>query len=84
MAATQKPINSAIFGYTHGTPGWKSVPSWYLVATQDQAINPELQRMFAKRMKAKTTEVAASHVPFISQPAAVVKMIVEAATAKSK
>ncbi len=79
MAATQKPIHGAIFGHVHGTPGWKSFPNWYLVATEDQAINPELQRMFAKRMKAKTTELASSHVPFISHPDAVVKMIVEAA-----
>ncbi|MGH8016436.1 MAG: alpha/beta fold hydrolase, partial [Candidatus Zixiibacteriota bacterium] len=76
------PINSVIFGHAFGTPGWKSIPSWYLVASQDNAINPELQRMFASRMKAKTTEVAASHVPFISKPDAVAKMIVEAATAK--
>lgn len=79
MAATQKPIQGAIFGHVHGTPGWKSIPNWYLLATEDQAINPELQRMFAKRMKAKTTELASSHVPFISHPDAVVKMIVEAA-----
>jgi len=82
MAATQKPINSATFGHTFGTPGWKSIPSWYIVATGDQAINPELERMFAKRMNAKTTELASSHVPFISQPAAVAKMIAEAAKAK--
>lgn len=82
MAATQKPINSVIFGHVFGTPGWKTVPSWYLVASQDNAINPELQRMFANRMKAKTTEVAASHVPFISKPEATVKVILDAATAK--
>jgi len=82
MAATQKPINSVIFGHVFGTPGWKTVPSWYLVASQDNAINPELQRMFANRMKAKTTEVAASHVPFISKPEATAKVILEAAKAK--
>ncbi|HEX2896707.1 MAG TPA: alpha/beta hydrolase [candidate division Zixibacteria bacterium] len=82
MAATQKPINSVIFGQVFGAPGWKNIPSWYLVATQDNAINPELQRMFANRMKAKTTEVAASHVPFISKPEAVAKMILEAANSK--
>jgi pimeloyl-ACP methyl ester carboxylesterase len=82
MAATQKPINSTIFGNVFGTPGWKSFPNWYVVGTQDNAINPEMQRMFATRMKAKTTEVASSHVPFISQPDAVVKVIEEAATVK--
>ena len=84
MAATQKPINSTIFGTTFGIPGWKSIPSWYLVATQDQAINPDLERMFAKRMNAKTTEIASSHVPFISHPEAVAKMIEAAAAAKTK
>jgi len=80
MAAAQKPIHNSTFGYAHGTPGWKSIPSWYLVASEDHAINPELQRMFATRMKAKTTEVASSHVAFISHPDTVAKIITEAAT----
>lgn len=80
MAATQKPIFGGIFEQKHETPAWKSIPAWYLVATQDQAINPELQRFFAKRMKAVTTEVEASHVPFVSRPETVV-MIIEAAAA---
>ena len=82
MAATQKPINSVIFGQVFGAPGWKNIPSWYLVATQDNAINPEMQRMFANRMKAKTNEVESSHVPFISKPEAVAKVIMEAANSK--
>ena len=84
MAATQKPIKGEIFGHKFAAPGWKSLPSWYLVATEDQAINPELQRLFAKRMNAKTTEVKSSHVPFVSRPDAVVKIIKEAAEAVAK
>lgn len=83
MAATQKPAHGSTLANTHGTPGWKSIPSWYVVATEDHAINPELQRMFASRMKAKTTELASSHVPFISHPDAIAKVIEEAATHKS-
>ncbi len=79
MAAAQKPINSVIFGTIFGVPAWKQIPSWYLVATEDHAINPELQRMFAKRMNAKTQEVKASHVPFVSTPKAVVSIIEAAA-----
>jgi pimeloyl-ACP methyl ester carboxylesterase len=82
MAATQKPIAGAIFGHHHEAPAWKNIPTWYLVATKDQAINPDLQRLFAKRMKAVTTEVEASHVPFVSRPESVVK-IVEAAAASA-
>ena len=79
MSATQKPINSQTFGQTYETPAWKDIPSWYLIATDDQAINPELQRMFAERMGATTREVKSSHVPFASNPAAVVSIIEEAA-----
>lgn len=81
LAAAQKPINSVTFGQVYEAPAWKDIPSWYLVATEDQAINPELQRMFADRMGATTHEVKASHVAFVSQPATVVKIIGEAAEA---
>ena len=79
MSATQKPINSQTFGQTYETPAWKDLPTWYLVATADQAINPDLQRMFAERMGATTRDVSSSHVPFASNPAAVVSIIEEAA-----
>lgn len=81
MSATQKPINSQTFGQIYETPAWKDTASWYLIATDDQAINPDLQRMFAERMGATTREVKSSHVPFASQPAAVVGIIKEAAEA---
>jgi len=40
-----------------GVPAWKSHPSWYLVATNDEAIPPDAERMFARRMGAKMIEV---------------------------
>ena len=81
LVAAQKPINSITFGQVYEAPAWKDIPSWYLLSTEDQAINPALQRMFADRMRATTTEVKSSHVPFVSQPAAVAKIIGEAAEA---
>lgn len=84
MAATQKPLKGDIFGYKYTTPGWKSIPSWYLVAQEDQAINPDLERLFAKRMNAKTSEIKSSHVPFISHPKVVADLIEEAAKAITK
>ncbi len=75
MAATQKPIASVAFEQAVDHVAWKTIPSWYLVSQEDQAIPPELQRFMAKRMGAKTTEIKASHVPFISHPSEVVKMI---------
>jgi pimeloyl-ACP methyl ester carboxylesterase len=81
MNASQKPIHSSIFGQQYEVAAWKEIPSWYLVATEDQAINPELQRVFAQRMNATTDEVTASHVPFASQPDAVAAIIRKAAEA---
>ena len=84
MAATQKPIAGAAFGGSVENPAWKTIPSWYLVAQEDQAIKPELQRFMAKRMGAHTTEIKSSHVPFISHPKEVAKLIKEAASAAAK
>jgi len=83
MAATQKPINGTAFGAVIGQPAWRTIPSWYLVATADNAINPELQRFFATRMGATINEVASSHVPMISQPGEVARCIMQAAPAVS-
>src|SRR5436853_1114230 len=69
FAATQKPIIGSVFGATVDQATWKTIPSWYLVAQDDKAINPDLERFYAKRMGAKTTEVKSSHVPFLSHPA---------------
>ena len=84
LSAAQKPINSQTFGQAYETPAWKEIPNWYLVASNDQAINPELQRMFAQRMNATTREVKSSHVPFVSNPSAVVSIITEAEEATSQ
>jgi pimeloyl-ACP methyl ester carboxylesterase len=82
LAATQKPIAGAIFGEGVKAAAWKTLPSWYVVSTQDNAINPDLERFMAKRMGAQTREIKASHVGFISQPAEIAKVIEAAAGAK--
>lgn len=81
MAATQKPISSAVFNQVVNRAAWKTIPSWYLVAQDDRSINPELERFMANRTGATTTEIRSSHVPFLSQPGEVVKLIETAATA---
>jgi pimeloyl-ACP methyl ester carboxylesterase len=62
-----------------GVPAWKSLPSWYLVATEDEAIPPDAERMFAQRMGATTVEVPSSHVAMVSHPGEVVRLIGAAA-----
>ncbi|MGC4045536.1 MAG: alpha/beta hydrolase [Armatimonas sp.] len=84
MAATQKPVLGESFGQSVPNPAWKTIPSWYLVGKEDQAINPELERFFAKRMGATTREISSSHVPFVSQPKVVVQLIEEAARTIAK
>ena len=79
LAATQKPLAASIFGEPVKAAAWKSIPSWYVVSTQDNSINPDLERFMAKRMGAKTKELKASHVSFISNPSEISKVIESAA-----
>ena len=79
MQATQRPFSVAAFIEPSGTPAWKTVPSWYLVATDDHAIPPATQRFMATRAGSHTAEVAASHVPMMSQPVATTRLILTAA-----
>jgi pimeloyl-ACP methyl ester carboxylesterase len=60
---------------------WKSKPSWYVVATKDRTVQPELQRFVAKRMGATLVEVESSHVAMLSKPAVVLDVIRKAAKA---
>ena len=49
-----------------GEPAWKSIASWYLVAQADQAIPPDAERLFAKRMGATVVEVNSNQLPMVS------------------
>ena len=79
MYATQRPFSEAAFAEASGAPAWKTIPSWYLVATEDRAIPPATQRFMADRAGAHTSEVEASHVAHISQPDETVDVILDAA-----
>src|ERR1700676_2998049 len=79
MAVSQVPISTDAFAHKVTTPAWKAKPTWYMVATADRSINPEQERMMAKRANAKTVEVNASHVAYMSHPKEAAKLIEEAA-----
>ena len=81
MYAVQQPLTVSAFNEAMGTPAWKSLPSWYLVATDDEAIPPDAERQFAARMGATTVEVASSHVAMVSHPAEVTDLVKAAAEA---
>jgi pimeloyl-ACP methyl ester carboxylesterase len=75
----QVPIAMAALAAPVTVAAWKTKPSWYVVATEDGAIAPELLRSTARRIGADTTEVPGSHVVFLTQPKAVADVIDAAA-----
>jgi pimeloyl-ACP methyl ester carboxylesterase len=81
LHAVQQGLSMSTFEDVMGIPAWKSHPSWYLVATNDEAIPPDAERMFAQRMGATTVEVPSGHLAMISHPDEVVKLINAAAYA---
>lgn len=81
MAAAQRPPSGAALGTPSGPPAWRSIPSWYLLGTEDKAIPPATQRFMAERANARITTIAASHASMVSQPAAATALIVDAARA---
>jgi pimeloyl-ACP methyl ester carboxylesterase len=79
MADSQVPWGLAAVSATISEPAWKTKPSWSLVATEDRMIPPDAQRFMSKRAGATVVEVAGSHAVYVSQPAAVANLIVQAA-----
>ncbi|MBV9979505.1 alpha/beta hydrolase, partial [Bradyrhizobium sp.] len=79
--ATQMAPLTDLFGQPVPGAAWKLKPTSYIVGSEDRTIQPELQRFLAKRMNAKVTELASSHVPMLSQPRRVYEVIRDAAKA---
>jgi pimeloyl-ACP methyl ester carboxylesterase len=83
MAATQRPVAELAFSEPSGPPAWKSKPAWAVVATGDKAAGTDVVRFMAERAGATITEAEGSHVIMVSQPQAVVDLIVKAARSVS-
>ncbi len=81
LAATQRPLTFSAGLELSGVPAWKTIPSWYLLGTEDLIIPAAQQRFMAERAGAEIVEVRASHVSLISKPNAVARLIVTAAEA---
>ena len=77
MAAVQKPLSINSFTAKSGPPAWKHLPSWYMVATEDQMIPPQAEEFM--RMGAAVRKVAASHAAMVSHPREVAELITLAA-----
>lgn len=70
----------AALGGVVSAPAWRDKPSWYLVATDDRMIPPPAQRAMSERASSTVTETAGSHAVYVSNPAVVAAVIVQAAT----
>jgi pimeloyl-ACP methyl ester carboxylesterase len=81
LHAVQQPLAGSTFTDVMAAPAWKSRPSWYMVATGDQAIPPDAERLFASRMGATTVEVSAGHLAMVSHPGETAQLITAAAEA---
>src|ERR1700690_1667512 len=83
MAISQVPISTDAFTHKVTNPAWKTKRTFYMVAAEDRSINPEQERMMAKRAHAKTVEVNSSHVAYMSHPKETAKLIEEAAETRT-
>jgi pimeloyl-ACP methyl ester carboxylesterase len=79
MAVTQRPVAGAALQEEATAAGWKTIPSWYLISEQDNAISPQAQRFMAERMNATIETINGSHAAFIAQPRKVAQFIEKAA-----
>jgi pimeloyl-ACP methyl ester carboxylesterase len=84
LYAVQEPFQKALLAGRTTHAAWRSKPSFYAVSTEDRTINPDLERLMAKRMGARTIEVKASHLSLISHPDAITGLILEAARGNTR
>ncbi|MEO3814971.1 alpha/beta hydrolase, partial [Sphaerisporangium sp. B11E5] len=79
MWAGQRPADTRTLSEGSGAPAWKTIPSYYLVARDDQVLPAAAQRFMARRAGSQVREVGASHVAMISQPAVTADLVKRAA-----
>ena len=80
MADSQVPWGVDALDGTVTDPAWRTKPSWYLVTTEDRMIPPPAQRAMSERAGSTVVEAVGSHSIYVSQPAAVVALIEQAAS----
>jgi len=79
LAASQRPLARGALTDRAGTPAWRTLPSWYLIAADDRLLPAATQRRMADRARCRTTETAGSHAVPVSQPTAVTDVLLTAA-----
>jgi hypothetical protein len=79
MNSKQGPLAAKTLDEKVVAAGWHKLPSWFVVATEDQIVSPDLQRSLAKRAGSKIVEIAGSHAVLVSRAHEVAKVIESAA-----
>jgi len=81
MARAQRPLEASVLQEPTHNPAWKTIPSWFLLPTEDRVIGTDAERAMAVRAGSQIVEVRASHAVLVSRPTKVTKLIEEAARA---
>jgi pimeloyl-ACP methyl ester carboxylesterase len=81
LAVAQRPLEAGVLEEATHDPAWKTIPSWFLLPSDDRVIGTDVERAMAERAGSQITEVQASHAVLISEPTKVTKLIEEAAQA---
>jgi pimeloyl-ACP methyl ester carboxylesterase len=81
LYAAQGRISDSLFTSKTSVAAWRHKPTWYAVSRNDRTTSPDLERFLAARMGAKTMELDSSHLSIVSHPAAITKLILDAAAA---
>jgi pimeloyl-ACP methyl ester carboxylesterase len=82
LAKHQLPLNHTAFEAPVDVAAWRDKPTFYVVTTKDKVIAPEVQKLFAARMKAQTTDVAGSHASLVVHAKEVAAVIEKASLAE--
>lgn len=84
LAASQRPTAlKALTGALEGEPSWRKLPSWALLATNDNAIPLREQEKMAERAGSHVSRVDSGHAVPLSHPDVVAAVIEAAAVSVS-
>jgi pimeloyl-ACP methyl ester carboxylesterase len=75
FAARLRPMPMVAPSEATSGPAWKSVPSTYIVCTNDGALPPDAQRWMAARAD-ETVTWPTDHSPFVTRPAEIAELLV--------
>lgn len=83
LSASQSPIaGGALQEQLTGAPAWQTIPSTFVIGTEDKVIPMAGQLAMAGRAHGTTVTVKADHLSMLEQPAKVTQAIEKAATTK--